>query len=147
MAFTVTYDGNGSDGGSVPVDPNSPYNAGDTVSVLPAGSMTKAGAVFAYWNTKPDGSGDFHGWPQDTSFKMPAANVVLYAQWFVTTSLTNGGATPHYKFAYDSTLQSSGLEPGRTNTLIQKARPITASWRPTGSRASRRVGRRRSRSM
>ena len=29
--------------------------------------MTKTGATFAYWNTKADGTGTFHGWPQDTS--------------------------------------------------------------------------------
>jgi hypothetical protein len=34
MAFTVTYNGNGSDGGSVPVDATA-HNAGDTVTVQP----------------------------------------------------------------------------------------------------------------
>lgn len=120
MAFKVTYDGNGSDGGTIPSDPAS-YNKSDTVTVLPAGSMTKTGAVFAYWNTKADGTGIFHGWPQDTTFSMPAANVTLYAQWFVNTGLANGGATTHYKFSYDSSLRASGLEPGRTKTLMNAA--------------------------
>jgi hypothetical protein len=140
--YRVIYYGNGSDGGTPPVDSNS-YNAGDPVNVadlatiIKTASMTKTGAVLAYWNTKADGSGDFHGWPQDTSFTMPAADVELYAQWFVTTGLANNkktneeGVTDHYKFAYDSTLQSSGLEPGRTNTVIQNVEtdyPIMANW-------------------
>jgi Listeria-Bacteroides repeat domain (List_Bact_rpt) len=130
MPFTVTYNGNGSDGGTVPVDSKT-YNAGDTVSVQAAGSMTKTGATFAYWNTKADGTGTFHGWPQDTTFKMPAANVTLYAQWFVTTGLANGGATTHYKFSYDSSLSAGGLEPGRTQTLMNAAEGdynIMATW-------------------
>ncbi|MEO6965620.1 MAG: InlB B-repeat-containing protein [Acidobacteriaceae bacterium] len=121
MAFTVTYNGNGSDGGSVPVDPKS-YNAGNMVNVLPVleGSLTKTGAVFAYWNTQFDGNGAIYGWPQVAPLSMPAANVVLYAQWFVTTGLTNGGATTHYRFFYDSTLQAKGIEPRRIEALIQK---------------------------
>ena|ERR1700693_2114361 len=88
---SVTYDGNGSDGGSPPTDPNSPYAVGATVTVLPVGSLTKTGAVFAYWNTQADGSGTFYGWPTATTFPMPATDVVLYAQWFVTTGLTKRG--------------------------------------------------------
>ena len=120
MPFTVTYNGNGNDGGSPPVDTKGPYNPGQTVLVAQPtpSSMTKTGATFAYWNTKPDGSGVFHGWPQDTFFAMPATNLTLYAQWFVTTGLQNAGATPHYSCAYDSTLLASGLEPGRTDALI-----------------------------
>jgi len=127
---SVTYKGNGSDGGSVPTDPNN-YAAGATVSVLPAGSMTKTGAVFAYWNDKADGTGNFHGWPVDGSFTMPAANVTLFAQWFVTTGLPNGGKTTHYAFSYDSSLAASGLEPGRTKALMNAAEgdySIMANW-------------------
>lgn len=130
MAFTVTYDGNGSDGGSVPIDTKT-YNTGDAVTVQSAGSMTKTGATFAYWNTKPDGTGAFHGWPADTSFTMASANVTLYAQWFVSTGLSNGGATAHYVFSYDSSLTAGGLEPGRTQTLLNNAEgdyAIMAGW-------------------
>jgi len=122
MAFTVTYDGNGSDGGSVPVDTNT-YNPGDTVTVVqpPAGSMTKSGATFAYWNTAPNGTGTLFGYPTVTTFPMPNANVTLYAQWFVTTGLNNAGATNYYQFSYDSSLRASGVEPGRTQTVMKAA--------------------------
>jgi len=130
MAFSITYLGNGSDGGSAPVDPAA-YNPGATVAVQTPGSMTKTGSTFAYWNTRPDGSGVFHGWPQDTTLVMPAANLTLYAQWFVTTGLNNGGSTTHYNFSYDSSLRASGLEPARTNALINNAEAdfaIMAAW-------------------
>jgi hypothetical protein len=52
MPFTVTYNGNASDGGSPPVDPRT-YNPGETVPVQPAGSMTRTGATFAYWKHQP----------------------------------------------------------------------------------------------
>jgi hypothetical protein len=141
MAFTVTYNGNGSDGGSVPTD-GTAYNAGDTVPVQPPGSMTKTGATFAYWNTKADGTGAFHGWPQDTSFPMPASNLTLYAQWFVTTGLTDGGKTTHYAFSYDSSLAAGGLEPGRTQALKDAAEgdyTIMANWFSGVSLGSSRI--------
>jgi hypothetical protein len=120
MPFSVTYNGNGSDGGAVPVDPAT-HAAGATVPIQPGVNLTKTGAVFAYWNTKADGSGAFHGWPADTSFLMPAANVTLFAQWFVNTGLPAGGVTAHYTFAYDSSLRATGLEPGRTISLMEAA--------------------------
>ena len=135
MVFRVTYSGNGFDGGAPPV-PQS-FNAGDTVNfadvatIISSSSMTKTGAVFAYWNTSADGNGAIHGWPQDTSFIMPAANVELFAQWFVSAGLTNGGATKHYKFYYDSSLQAGGVEPKRTNELVEHAEvdfEIMAGW-------------------
>ncbi len=38
---------------------------------------------------------------------------------YITTGLTNGGVTAHYKFSYDSTLAApAGPEPARTNAVI-----------------------------
>ena len=149
----VTYSGNGADGGAIPIDSN-PYKEGDTVNVagndsttaphqqnddkgnpenIVTGNLAKTGATFAYWNTKPDGTGDFHGWPADTSFSIGAADVTLYAQWFVATGLPNGGKTTHYAFSYDSTLAASGLEPARTLALMNSAEKdydIMQGWFP-----------------
>lgn len=117
---TVTYEGNGSDGGSAPVDPQSPYNNGVTVTVLPPGSLSKADDTFAYWNTAADGSGTVYG--PGATFTMGSADVILYAEWYTTQGLTDSGLGPgvtaHYTFSYDSTLQASGLEPARTNAVI-----------------------------
>ena len=55
---TVTYVGNGSTGGTVPVDGNSPYASGATVTVLGnTGALTKTGSSFSSWNTSADGTG------------------------------------------------------------------------------------------
>jgi hypothetical protein len=141
----VIYNGNGSDGGQVPVDSNA-YVAGDTVNDgvndttkppyeqtdshnnslgIVTGNLTKTGATFLYWSTAPDGGGTIHGWPADTSFSFPnqSTDLTLYAQWAITTGLTNGGVTAHYTFSYDASLEQTasnpgGLEPARTNAVI-----------------------------
>src|SRR5689334_12792182 len=100
MPFTITYNGNGSDGGQPPVDPHGPYNPGETVPIQLPGSLSKSGAKFAYWNTQPNGSGTFYGWPLVDPLLMPGANLTLYAQWLVNTGLINGGLTKHYAFFY-----------------------------------------------
>lgn len=85
MAYTVTYNGNGSDGGSVPVDSNS-YTSGQTVTVLSPGSLSKTGDTFAYWSTVADGAftGNIYG-PNGT-FTI-TGDVTLYAQWYTTAGL------------------------------------------------------------
>jgi hypothetical protein len=55
--YTVTYDGNGNDGGSVPVDIMS-YEQGDSAIVHDnSKGLTKNGFIFGGWNTAADGSG------------------------------------------------------------------------------------------
>jgi uncharacterized repeat protein (TIGR02543 family) len=52
----VTYHGNGAESGSAPADPDSPYNAGVTVTVLDnTGDLSRAGHVFAGWATSAGG--------------------------------------------------------------------------------------------
>lgn len=49
--YTVTYNGNGATGGSVPVDSNT-YEQGATVTVLGnSGNLAESGETFAGWNT------------------------------------------------------------------------------------------------
>ncbi len=77
--YTVTYNGNGNDGGSVPVDPSSPYTLSSTVTVLGnTGSLIKTGFTFNGWNTVADGSGTPY---LATNTFTISANTVLYAQW------------------------------------------------------------------
>jgi hypothetical protein len=120
MAFTVTYNGNGSSGGSVPIDGTS-YASGQEVTVLGnTGNLTVAEGTFAYWNTAADGSGTQYG--PGAKFAI-TADVTLYAQFFITTGLTGGGVTAHFSFSYDRILQKTaahptGPEPARTNAVI-----------------------------
>ncbi len=89
MPFTVTYNGNGATGGSVPVDTNS-YATGAQVTVLGnTGNLTKTGDQFARWNTEADGSGSTYGGPAAGSFTMGTSDVTLYAQWYTTAGLAN----------------------------------------------------------
>src|SRR4051794_18144765 len=101
MAFKVTYVGNGSTSGQVPIDNNS-YNSGDVVPILPqsgllsdqtqltgvvAGTLAIAGGTFANWSTNADGSGDRYYWPfNGPSFTM-TSNTTFYAQWYITVGL------------------------------------------------------------
>jgi hypothetical protein len=151
----VIYNGNGSDGGLLPVDSNL-YIIGATVDVagndittaqheqndshgnaenILTGTLTRTGAFFLYWSTAPNGGGQIHGWPQDTSFLFPnqPGDLTLYAQWAVTTGLTNNGVTTHYAFAYDETLQQTaanptGVEPARTNSMVHDCEAIDFVW-------------------
>ena len=78
--FVVTYDANGSTGGTVPVDASSPYPPGAGVTVLGnSGSLVRAGFTFGGWNTAPDGSGV--GYPPGVVLPMPDSAVTLYAWW------------------------------------------------------------------
>ncbi len=77
--YTVTYDGNGSTGGSVPVDSTN-YDNGQTVTIFGnTGTLIKTGYVFSGWNTQPDGAGTTHA--GGATFTMSSANVTLYALW------------------------------------------------------------------
>jgi autotransporter-associated beta strand protein len=75
----VVYNGNGNTSGSVPVDPNSPYTSGATVTVLGnTGSLERAAFVFSGWNTSADGSGTTY---QPGSFFTISSNTLLFARW------------------------------------------------------------------
>jgi uncharacterized repeat protein (TIGR02543 family) len=93
---TVTYNGNGNDGGDVPIDSSSPYTTGNTVTVLGNVSSTplaKTGYTFDHWNTAAGGSGTSYA-PAAT-FSI-TGNIILYAQWTAAATYTvifdkNGG--------------------------------------------------------
>src|SRR5215472_3308031 len=117
MAFTVTYNGNGSTGGSVPVDSTAYANGAQVTVKGNSGSLAKAGATFGFWNTAANGTGTEY----DPGNKFAiTSNVTLYAQWYITDGLSNGGVTAHYTFSYNENLKSpAGPEPARLNSVIQ----------------------------
>ncbi len=92
--YTVTYDGNGNTGGTVPVDGNS-YEEGTTVTVAAAESLVRTDWTFTGWNMTAGGSG--MGYAQGAAFTMGSADVTLYAQWdlmlFVSTWNTENTST------------------------------------------------------
>ena len=109
-AFTVTYNGNGSTGGSVPVDANA-YPAGATVTVLGnAGSLVRGGYTFTGWNTQANGSGV--GYASGVTFVMGSAGVTLFAQW---------SANPTYTVTYAGNGSTSGAAPSDPNNYLTGA--------------------------
>ena len=78
--YSVTYDGNGNTGGSVPTD-SKVYKENITVTALGRGSLVKTGYAFDNWNTKPDGTGTEQ--EAGSTFVIGASNVTFYAQWTV----------------------------------------------------------------
>ena len=83
--YKVTYDGNGSTGGTAPADANN-YLSGAMVTAANQGTLVKSGCTFTGWNTKPTGSGN--GYTVGATFAMTAANDTLYAQWSTVITFT-----------------------------------------------------------
>jgi|GEM_PF-306035 len=76
--LTVTYDGNGSSGGSSPVD-SGIYQVGSSLTILGASTLTRTGYSFAGWNTSADGSGT--SYTAGSVITMPSTNLILYTMW------------------------------------------------------------------
>ena len=75
--YTLTYDGMGNTGGSVPASPTS-YPSGASVSVLGQSSLVKSGYNFLGWNTAANGTGSIY---DSTNSIVMNADTTLYAQW------------------------------------------------------------------
>ena len=98
--FTVTYDGNGNSGGTVPVDGTN-YEEGTSVTIKGnTGNLAKTGFTFAGWNTAADGSGT--GYNPAATLEMGSRNLTLYAQWTLI---------PTYTVLYDGNGNTNGTVP------------------------------------
>jgi len=91
LPYSVTYNGNGNTGGSVPTD-STAYSSGGTVTVLGnTGSLTRTGYTFNRWDTIPGGGGSHY--VGGNTFPI-SSNTTLYAQWTANPpSATTGSAT------------------------------------------------------
>jgi len=129
--YTVTYDGNCSTGGSVPIDSVN-YESGQSVTVLDnTGNLVKQGYTFAGWNTLANGT--VTNYISAQTFVIGAANVTLYAKWnaIPTYSVTydgngkTGGSVPIDTLKYE---QGSVVAiPGNTGTLVKQGYTF-AGW-------------------
>ena len=82
--FKVTYDGNGSTGGSVPVDATA-YSTGGKATVLSApATLVKSGYAFSGWGTVSNGSGAFYA--SGSVIAIGKTDVKLYAVWITAGS-------------------------------------------------------------
>ncbi|MCX6896741.1 MAG: autotransporter-associated beta strand repeat-containing protein [Verrucomicrobia bacterium] len=141
--YSVTYDGNGSDGGTVPTDSNNPYNPSATVTVLDnTGTLTKSGYTFDGWNTQADGLGTHR--LVSSTFAI-AANTTLYAQWANASSSISApatfpaGLTTTYGAASSAqsvAVTGSGLTVDITATSTNSSLEISSSGSTYGSTAT-----------
>ena len=75
--YTVTYNGNGSTGGTAPASQQKTYGVGLTLATN-SGSLVKTGYTFSGWNTATDGSGT--NYTEGGSYAANAG-ITLYAKW------------------------------------------------------------------
>ncbi|NLD95304.1 MAG: hypothetical protein GX639_21860, partial [Fibrobacter sp.] len=110
--YSVTYTGNGSTSGTVPVDTNK-YTSGASVTVAAAGTLVKTGSTFTGWNTNAAGTGIARA--AGSTYAIGAANDTLYAQWKVK----------QYSVTYDDNGASGGTVPSDAS-LHDSASVVTA---------------------
>ncbi|WP_281384869.1 InlB B-repeat-containing protein [Cohnella nanjingensis] len=119
-SFTVSYNANGSTGGSVPANGSYAYDTNVNVAGN-TGNLANTGYVWNGWNTAANGSGT--GYAAGASFKMGEGDVTLYAQWKLGTFPLhydgNGstGGTPPVDASYD--YQSSVTVAGNSGNLVK----------------------------
>jgi uncharacterized repeat protein (TIGR02543 family) len=107
LTYAVTYNGNGSTGGTVPSDP-SRYQQGQIVTVRGnSGNLYIAHYTFTGWNTQVDGLGT--NYTQGQTFTMGSGNFTLYANWT---------QNPTYTVTYDGNGNTSGTVPVDTHNYF-----------------------------
>lgn len=84
-SFSVIYNENEAENGSVPTDANEYAFAAEVTVPGNTGSLTKAGYRFDGWNTKADGTGETYR--ANETFTI-GANTILYARWIKDIRLT-----------------------------------------------------------
>jgi uncharacterized repeat protein (TIGR02543 family) len=117
--YTVTYDGNGNTGGTVPV--GGAHVQGTTVTTATIDlkdPMVRTGYTFCGWNTQADGNGTTYA--PGSTFTMGAANVTLFAMWGHTVTYDSNGAASGAP-PVDATLHP----PGQTVTVLGNTGGLT----------------------
>jgi uncharacterized repeat protein (TIGR02543 family) len=133
--YNVTYDGNGKDSGSVPIDGTS-YNYGDTVTVLGnTGSLGKTGYTYDGWNTASNGSGTKYS--GSNTFAMGTSDITLYAMWNANTDTPY--KVKHYKEELDGTYTLADTDnlTGTTNTTATATAKIYTGFSENTSHTNR----------
>jgi len=126
--YRVTYDGNGSTGGSVPSDANA-YLTGATVTVVGnSGSLAKTYFAFNGWNTAADGTGTAYA--VGSTFTIAGANVTLYAVWTAATGTAGVSASAPIAVTVSLSLGASTVTQGTavTGTATPSAAVDRYTW-------------------
>jgi uncharacterized repeat protein (TIGR02543 family) len=126
VVYSITYDGNTSDGGSAPTTGAYTTGQASPYTVL-ANSFTKSSNVFGGWNTLANGSG--------TNYS-PGANIttlsdiVLYATWIPQYTLhyaVNGGTVTSGSLPLDQ-LYSANASVGPVFSSLSRTGYTFAGW-------------------
>jgi uncharacterized repeat protein (TIGR02543 family) len=97
-SYTVSYDGNGSTGGTLP-SAQTKYQGVDLPLATNSGNLVKTGFAFQGWNTNSAGTGINY---TEGGIYSADANQVLYAKW---------AAVPTYTITYDGNDNTGGSVP------------------------------------
>ncbi|MCL2283337.1 MAG: InlB B-repeat-containing protein, partial [Fibromonadales bacterium] len=103
--LSVTYHGNDNTGGTAPID-NAPYISGARAEVLGAGSLSKTGYYFTFWNTQEDGLGDDYSEGDEIQID---DNTELYAQWEPKTKIAKPTLAQN-EFTYNDEEKNAELD-------------------------------------
>lgn len=82
--YTITYDDNGSDSGSLAKDTDTFTIGGAPITLPGAGTLVKSGHTFSGWSTSRTGA-------RVRDPYTPTANVTLYARWTRNATAPSGG--------------------------------------------------------
>jgi uncharacterized delta-60 repeat protein/uncharacterized repeat protein (TIGR02543 family) len=97
---TVSYYGNGNNGGNVPID-TTRYRLGQTLTILGnSNGLNRNSYSFTGWNTENDGSGT--GYSPGQNITVGSADILLYARWT---------SNPTYRVYYSGNGNTSGTAP------------------------------------
>lgn len=135
---SLTYNGNGNTGGTVPSATNDQlYNTSITLSST---TLTKAGYTHTGWNTKADGTGTHYD--KGASYTLTEVSATLYAEWTEKTYSLTFKHDSHGTIKVGGTTINSGSTASvnhvSTKTLV--ATPNTgydfSSWELSGNNTS-----------
>jgi uncharacterized repeat protein (TIGR02543 family) len=87
---TITYNGNGNTGGSVP-DPTIAKGTASNTTLANAGTLVRTGFTFGGWNTQADGLGT--NYASGLTTYASTGNTTLYARWTATVTFDPNGAS------------------------------------------------------
>ncbi|MCV6608794.1 MAG: InlB B-repeat-containing protein [Campylobacterales bacterium] len=118
--YTITYNGNGNTGGSVPADQTKTEDINLTLSTN-SGSLTKTNFTFVGWNTLADGSGTDYG---VESKYVNNSDITLYAKWtnLVTYTVTfdvDGGSAVSSLDIVSGNTATKPTDPTKTNATFE----------------------------
>jgi uncharacterized repeat protein (TIGR02543 family) len=126
VTYTITYNGNTSNGGSAPTAGGYTTGQASPYEVL-ANTFTKTSNVFGGWNTAANGTGTSYS---PNSSITTLANIVLYATWIPQFTLhyaINGGTVTSGSLPSD-TLHNSGASVGPIFGSVSRTGYTFAGW-------------------